>query len=60
VSRVGVRALRVRGVCTGDVVERVTAAGSHTARGARVWPTCGIRERLDHLPEPKWLLVRTV
>ena len=42
---VGVRAfrVRVRGVCTGDLVERVGAAGSHTARRGRVWPSCYIR-----------------
>jgi hypothetical protein len=38
-------------------VERIGAAGSHTVRGARGWPSCRIRERLDRLPEPEWLLV---
>ena len=52
--------VRVRGVCTGDFIERVGAAGSHTARRARVWPSCRIRERHDHRPEPGWLLLRTV
>jgi len=37
--------VRVRGVCTGDFMERVGAAGSHTARRARVWPSRRIRER---------------
>jgi hypothetical protein len=37
--------VRVRGVCTGDFMERVGAAGSHTARRDRVWPPCRIRER---------------
>jgi hypothetical protein len=57
---VGVRAFRVRGVCIGDFVERVGAAGSHTARRGRVWPSRLVPERLDHLREPAWLLVRTV
>jgi hypothetical protein len=50
--------VRVRCVCTGDFVECVGAAGSHTVRGARGWPSCRIRERLDRLPEPAWLRVR--
>jgi hypothetical protein len=49
VSSVGVRAfrvpVRVRCVRTGDLVERVGASGSHTAR-AMVWPPCRTRERL--------------
>jgi len=55
--RIGVRAfrVRVRCLCTDDSVERVGAAGSHTARRApRVWPSCRIRERLEHLPAPAW------
>jgi hypothetical protein len=52
--------VRVRGVCTGDFMERVDAAGSHTARRARVWPSRRVPERHDHRPEPGWLLVRTV
>jgi hypothetical protein len=60
VSRVGVRAfcVRVGCVCPGDFVERVGAAGSHTA-GARSGRPA-VRERLDHLPEPERLLVPTV
>jgi hypothetical protein len=59
VSRVSVRAFRrPRPLCLhGDFVERVGAAGSHTVRGARGWPSYRIRERLDRLPEPEWLLV---
>jgi hypothetical protein len=59
---VGVRAfrVRVRGVWTGDFVERVGAAGSRTARRGRVWPSRRVPERLDHRPEPGWLLLRTV
>jgi hypothetical protein len=52
--------VRIGGVCTGDFMERVGAAGSHTARRARVWPPRRIRERLDHRREPGWLLARTV
>jgi hypothetical protein len=44
--------VRIGGVCTGDFMERVGAAGSHTARRARVWPSRRIRERYDHRPEP--------
>jgi hypothetical protein len=33
--------------------------GSHMVRrGVWIWPSCRIRERLDHLPEPAWLRVR--
>jgi hypothetical protein len=48
-----------RCVRTGELVELVGAAGSHMVRrGVWIWPSCRIRERLDHLPEPAWLRVR--
>jgi hypothetical protein len=48
-----------RCVRTGELVELVGAAGSRMVRrGVWIWPSCRIRERLDHLPEPAWLRVR--
>jgi hypothetical protein len=57
VSRVGVRAfrVRVRRVCTRDFVKCVGARTITRPRKGQVWPSCCIRGRLDHLPEPTGL-----
>jgi hypothetical protein len=57
VPRVGVHAfrVRVRRVCTRDFVECVGARTTTRPRRGQVWPSCCIRGRLDHLPEPTGL-----